>query len=138
MTHTWRPTPTPKVPSVSSDGLGVDTHALHVLAPHEVVDAGVTVAVLGNLATAVADNELPPAYYEHLVARQHGTEQDPVLPLSLFVDGVPYSHTDSVTGFWLVDVITCARFLWCVLCKKLVCVCGCRGWCTCTASSRPA
>ncbi len=58
------------------------------------------------------------------------TTDDEVLPISLFVDAVPYSHVDSCIGFWVVNEITKCRHLVVALRKHLVCGCGCRGWCT--------
>ena len=53
-----------------------------------------------------------------------------VIPLSLYMDGVPYSHTDSVIGVWICNMLTGVRHLSLVIRKRLVCKCGCRAWCT--------
>ena len=53
-----------------------------------------------------------------------------VFCVNLFVDGVKYSLTDTVIGFWFVDVLTGKRYLFATIRKRLVCDCGCKGWCT--------
>ena len=46
------------------------------------------------------------------------------------MDALPYSLVDSVIGVWLINLITGARHVMMVVRKKIVCACGCRGWCT--------
>jgi hypothetical protein len=53
-----------------------------------------------------------------------------LLPLALYLDGVVFQKRDSVLGFWLYNIATEARQLFCVLKKSFLCKCGCRGWCT--------
>ena len=72
--------------------------------------------------------DLPPAYFDHPVVVEAGDE--PVAPVAIFVDALPYSITDSIIGFWLVNLITKKRYLMTVVRKRLACQCGCRGWCT--------
>ena len=88
-----------------------------------------------KLSHARRNGELPPAYWTHPVVR--GARDDElVMPFALFVDGVGYSLVDAVIGFWLVNLISGARFLFAVLRKKTICRCGCKGWCVCIAFSR--
>ena len=71
------------------------------------------------------------AYIEHPIVRKAEAEGSELpLPISIYLDGVPYSHVDSVIGFWLIFMLTGARVCIGVLRKKLMCKCGCRGWCT--------
>ena len=51
-------------------------------------------------------------------------------PISLYMDAVPYSHTDSVLAVWAQCLVTGARFCLGVLRKRTPCKCGCRGWCS--------
>ena len=46
------------------------------------------------------------------------------------MDGVRYSITDSVLGIWVMNWVTGRRHLWGLVRKRLVCRCGCKGWCT--------
>ena len=85
-----------------------------------------------KLEEAIADNKLPPTYDSHPLVVDHGAEK-PVWPVHLFVDGVPYSHTDSVIGWWIVCAVTSRRYFIGALRKKSICQCGCRGWCTFSA-----
>jgi hypothetical protein len=50
--------------------------------------------------------------------------------MRIFLDGVPYSISDSVIGIWLVNLLTGRRYLSVAIRKKLLCDCGCRGWCS--------
>jgi hypothetical protein len=75
-----------------------------------------------------AEDKLPPAYFDHVVVRENPDED--VFPGAIFVDGVQYSNNDSTIGFWLIEILTGRRHLMIPLRKKLLCGCGCRGWCT--------
>ena len=77
----------------------------------------------------IADGNVPPIYDSHPVVLAHQHEA-PVYPLSLFVDGVPYSHNDGVIGWWLINHVNKKRYFIGALRKKVVCQCGCKGWCT--------
>ncbi len=78
-----------------------------------------------QLAEAVAAKELPPSYFDNPVVL---SGEDKPLPVSLFIDAVPYSQTDSVIGFWIVNAITKVGHLIGALRKHMACGCGCRGW----------
>ena len=82
-----------------------------------------------KLVEMIAANQLPRCYYEHPVVVKYG-HAEPILPISISVDGLPYSQTDSVCGFWFINMITGARYLVCALRKVITCRCGCRGWCS--------
>jgi hypothetical protein len=73
--------------------------------PHEPIDKDLRAnpgAVLA-LKEAVDENVSPPSCADHPLVARHGAEA-PVLPVSLYVDGVPYSLADSVIGFWFSNV----------------------------------
>ena len=72
---------------------------------------------------------LPPNYWNHPIV-QSRSEGELVWPYAIYMDGVPYSHTDSVIGFWISNLITGKRYLIVTLRKRIICQCGCRGWCT--------
>ena len=98
--------------------------------PHECVADDITFsASLFQLREMRASNQLPPSYYSHKVVREAGAGVD-VMPYAVYLDGVPYSQVDSITGFWLVHLVTDARFCFCLFRKRLSCLCGCRGWCS--------
>eukprot|EP00969_Alexandrium_andersonii_P295873 13077907-Alexandrium_andersonii.AAC.1 len=50
---------------------------------------------------------LPPCYDAHPVVRR--SEGSAVVPLSLYMDAVPYSETDSACAVWLINMVTNAR-----------------------------
>ena len=90
-------------------------------------------SLLLRLDEAIEDGTLPPAYFDNPIVKRErervgGGKR--VLPYSLFLDGVPYSLTDSVTGVWVKNELTGKRDLLAVLRKRLLCRCGCRGWCS--------
>ena len=120
---------TVRVPGHSKTQLGRTVHDVTVYAPHEIILDEIVGAGADYLVReAVYNQDLPPCYYDHPVVTQHRSEV--VWPFSLYVDAVPYSHTDSVIGWWMVNEVTASRYLFCTLRKKLFCKCGCRGWCT--------
>ena len=72
--------------------------------------------------------KLPPPYTEHKVVVEHPAEAD--IPVALYLDAVPNSQTDSVLGWWLVNLISGVRYLYGVLRKSQSCRCGCLGYCS--------
>ena len=52
---------------------------------------------------------MPPTYTEHATDLR-APEDELVVPLALYADAVPYSHTDSVLGFWVVNLVTDNRY----------------------------
>ena len=81
------------------------------------------------LAKFKSDENLPACYWNHPVV-QGALAGVLVFPIALYLDGVPYSITDSVIGFWLVSLIDSRRYLIGLLRKRNLCKCGCKGWCT--------
>jgi hypothetical protein len=98
--------------------------------PHEALNEDVLAdqSFVAGLQQAITNKSLPQRYYEHPVVLQNPSKL--VLPMAIFIDGLPYSLTDSVIGFWLVNLSTGARYFFAALRKRHVCSCGCRGWCT--------
>ena len=77
---------------------------------------------------AKSNNELPPCYFDHPVVLAHSDET--VVPYGIYMDGLPYSNTDSVVAIWFVNLIIGSRNLVGLVRKRLFCQCGCLGWCT--------
>eukprot|EP00959_Pyramimonas_sp_CCMP1952_P185228 3872934-Pyramimonas_sp.AAC.1 len=75
-----------------------------------------------------------PAYKEHpLVLRAEAADEPRPLPIGLYVDGIRYisqaaGRSDTITGFWLVNLVTQKRHLLSSLRHSDECACGCRGW----------
>lgn len=90
-------------------------------------DTPVTATMLQKLKDK-PDN-IPPCYWHHPVV-QEAAQYELVYPVAVYLDGVPYSHTDGVLGFWLINLVDGRRFLMAVIRKRIICKCGCRGWCT--------
>ena len=67
-------------------------------------------------------------YDSHPLVRAHGRKK--LIPLGVYVDGVPFLKRDSAIGFWFINLATGRRFLALALRKRQLCACGCRGWCS--------
>ena len=83
-----------------------------------------------TLADGVAAGFVPPSYHTHPVVANAGINEI-VLPLMLYVDGVPITRRDGCVGFVLRCILPPRKpYLVLVLRKEDMCKCGCRGWCT--------
>ena len=83
-----------------------------------------------TLADGVAAGFFPPSYHTHPVVANAGINEI-VLPLMLYVDGVPITRRDGCVGFVLRCILPPRKpYLVLVLRKEDMCKCGCRGWCT--------
>ena len=119
------------VPSQGKHDLERTTRTIPILPGHEqfVADMEEPNNPLPSMLQKMKDaDELPPSYYNHPVVQS--THCQAVYPLAIFLDGVPYSLTDGVVGFWLVSLVCGRRFLIGIVRKRNLCGCGCRGWCT--------
>ena len=100
----------------STRATGRVTHDILVFVPHERFDEylrmreGFSAEVHG----ATEFKTLPRRYSEHPVVTGQPPGSAPVASFNLFVDGVAYSLTDTVIGFWLINQITgkCTCFAW--------------------------
>jgi hypothetical protein len=121
------------VASYNRDNLCKGIHQLVTIPLHEVVSEAFATdpSLRVRLDEMVSAKELPAAFYSNPVVEQ-GTRDGglPVMPISIFVDAVPYSLSDSVIGWWAINEITGSRSLIVALRKSVCCICGCRGWCT--------
>jgi hypothetical protein len=106
-------------------------HSFDVMPAHEQIDEDLsqnaqTAELIDWIRTA------PPSYTDHPVVREtpDGSPDGLVQPGALYLDGVPYANNDSIIGVWIENMINQKRYLVVVLRKKIVCRCGCRGWCT--------
>ena len=80
----------------------------------------------GQLASCV--RTLPPCYADHPVTQAALPEL--CLPLAVFIDGVQYIKRGSLIGFFVINMVTQRRHLFCTLRKTHICKCGCGGWCS--------
>jgi hypothetical protein len=118
-----------KVPGQTATDFGRAELTLPMVPPREAADQDVqedsSAAV--RLQDAIDTDSLPPSYWAHPIVR---AATSPVMPYGLYLDGVPYSQTDSVLGVWLFNMITGVRMLIALMPKKVACACGCKGWCS--------
>ena len=119
-----------EAPGHSKNTLSRVTISIPVIPPHEAFDDDVVGGASFRPKLAeMLDGPMPPTYTDH-PAVQGAVEDELVVPLALYADAVPYSNTDSVLGFWVVNLVTEKRYLCAALRKRLCCKCGCKGWCT--------
>ena len=80
--------------------------------PHEAISEDIANKpdMLDELRDAIENGALPPAYFTNSIVQQYSTIDVPVIPLGLFLDGVPYSHVDSVCGVWIISLIDSSRY----------------------------
>ena len=118
------------MPGRNKHSIGRAEHTLYGSVVHEELNADLCgdQSLKVRLEEAIKDKQFPPAYYEHPIVQQHPDEL--VLPVNLFVDGVPYSQTDGVIGFWIINCLNGRRYMFLVVRKRLLCECGRRGWCS--------
>ena len=102
----------------------VPTMPMHEVLAKELRDSA---TVPFKLEEARENGTLPRAYWDHPVVKASST---PVLPVALFMDGVAYSHTDSVLGVWAINMISQKRHVVALMRKRQMCKCGCQGWCS--------
>ncbi len=93
------------------------------------------------MLTASDENREPsildvPCYKTHPVVRRAVKlgEAKP-LPLGIYCDAVRFQcqasgRNESVTGFWLINLLTSTRHFFGASKSMDTCSCGCRGWCT--------
>ena len=80
-----------------------------------------------RLRESIVADEWGADYNDHPVVRR---SVRPVLPLSLYFDGPPYTKNDGFLGFFVYNHISNLRHLCVLLRKSDLCRCGCKGWCT--------
>ena len=84
-------------------------------------------------AASVLDTQV---YMNHPAVRAATEEgKQPPVPIAIYVDGVRYQtqaagRSDSVYGYWIVNLLTGARHMVASIRKSDECSCGCGGWCT--------
>ena len=115
-----------RMPGSHPRSIGRVVHDLFCFVPHERADEAMRARAgyAMELADGIDDQTLGPRYAAHPVVQQHasaGLREGPVAAYNLFVDGVAYSLTDTVVGFWLIDALTGKRFLFMVVRKRHLC-----------------
>ena len=118
------------IPTFNKKTLQRDKHRLSVERPHEWFDddVGNDGTMIFKLEEAKSQNNLSPKYWSHKVVLDNPSAS--VLRLPTYADGAPCSHDVSDIGFGVVNTLTQGRYLVAAIRKKLLCQCGCRGWCT--------
>lgn len=105
-------------------------HRLEAVPAHEALaeELAADPDVLPRLQASVARRDWPQSYTEHPVVRE--APPGSVLPLALYLDGVPFSKSDGFLAFWVYNLLTMQRHLVAVLRKSFACTCGCKRWCS--------
>ena len=104
---------------------GKGSHAFHCILPHE----GLAMELAGmDLEKLHGDWDAPPNYHNHPVVEAAAGTGTPVVPLSLFLDGVAYAKRDSVLVASFHNLWTGKRVICLAIRRRLLCRCSCRGW----------
>ena len=118
-----------QVPGFSRSEGGRTIHQLEVQPPHERLaeEARANPELSAKLREAMPETEWAENYTEHPVVK--ASPPGTVLPLALYLDGVPFTKHDGVLAFWVYNLLTFKRHLVAVVRKSEMCQCGCRRWC---------
>ena len=111
------------VPSLAKYDPSRCCHDVPVNVPHECLSE--EILEHPEILDEVEATQWPPAYYDNPIVRRDGRR---VVPLALYLDGVPSTKRDGILGFWVYNLIARRRHLICVLRKSSLCKCGCGGW----------
>jgi len=104
---------------------GRTEHGLLVTIPHEALNEEVLEDP--SILQRVSEMRWPPAYFANRIVR---AATGVVLPLALYLDGVPSTTRDGVLGIFMYNLVSLKRHLIAVVRKSSLCRCGCKGWCT--------
>ena len=105
------------------------TWQLQCVLPHEMLQRDLDKL---DMKTAMKQWEAPPNWQDHPVVKEAASDLEPVpiVPLSLFIDGVSYAKRDSLLVISLTNLLSKSKFVVAILRKRMLCKCGCFGWCT--------
>ena len=103
---------------------------MSVLPPHEALHKELLAepGQRGRLEDAVRANEWAPNYF-HAHEVVHNSDAGTVLPVALYIDGVPFTKRDGMIGFHIVNMVSGAGHIVAVLRKSASCQCGYKVWC---------
>lgn len=113
------------VPGHSKHSAARVVHNVKVLLPHECLHAEVTEDP--DLVAKARDTPWPPSFGQH--AAVQGAVRT-AIPLAFYLDGTQYATRGQLLVFVVCNLVSGARHLCCVLKKKDMCRCGCKGWCS--------
>ena len=102
--------------------LRFETCPLHESLAEEVAH---TPTIAEEVRRKVEAHDWPPLYTHHPVVTS-APQGVPVVPYILYLDGAPYSTSDSLLGVFAYTVVTEVRHLVAAIRKRDLCKCGCR------------
>ena len=104
-------------------------HELAMMPPHEAIAA----ELAKNPQTLEEIRRAPPGTWGPVYDRHEIVVSSPgevVVPLALYMDGVPFTRSDGFLGVWVYNLHSWERHLVAAVRKSQMCACGCRKWCT--------
>jgi hypothetical protein len=114
------------VPGHTKHSCGRTVHQIAARPPHEIMHD--EIVANPDLLAKAATARWPASYSQHRVARATAR---PAMPIAFYMDGCQFTKVGaSVLVFVVVSLVSGAQHLSCVLRKKEMCKCGCRGWCS--------
>ena len=118
-----------KVPGQGKHDLQRSEQNIHIVPGYEQMLRDIDEKIENQLVELRSRRDgLPDQYWDHPVVLQD--PESLIYPIGIYIDGVPYSLTDGVIGFWMINLITQKRYLISLLRKRNICKCGCKGWCS--------
>ena len=105
------------------------THVIPAMPGHESLSAELDggPGLNTRLRRACSDKEWSDACFNHPVVRSAPVGAQ-VWPLALYLDGVPFTKRDGLTGWWAYNLVSERRNLLVALRKSQRCQCGCLSW----------
>jgi hypothetical protein len=98
---------------------------------HELLhDEFINTDVSAKLQSMKEQGNLPALYWDHPVVMRYGHLPEPIIPLSLYMDGVSTTKKDSVLAVTIQNICTGRRHLVALFRKSRMCRCGCGQWCS--------
>jgi hypothetical protein len=107
--------------------------SIFVIPPHESLQAELDHdAMLAKLQSCVYESsDWAPQYFSSSVVENAPPEvRRRMIPLSIYLDKVPYTTTDSFLGVFVCNLLSGMRHLSAIIRASDICPCGCRGWCS--------
>ena len=103
---------------------------LHVIPPHEIfADFCQKEGWIEETEVAKTEGSLPQNYLQNPIVKSARSDEI-VVPMAVFIDGVQYAKRNSMVLITLQFALSQKIFPAVVLRKRLLCQCGCLGWCT--------
>ena len=100
----------------------------HVSLSEEILTSGD--ALRAQLQKAGDENAIGPVYEQHPKVLEAISQGQTPWPWAIYNDGFTFQDHDTLSGFWVFNIVTHTRHLAAALRSSELCGCGCSGWCS--------